>query len=217
MSHLASPWFRHNEPVPRPSQPLLNHDNVVQAALQLIDAEGLEKFSLPKLASALRVQTPSLYYHFKDRSDILRAVAHAIVGSVQIPADPTAEDWIEFFVKLNLNFRRAVLKHRNAAPVLLQFLPREMFTAVYEDMTTVLTAAKVPADRHVLILDGMERFALGATLTEAMGPPRTIRSIFPSVRATHNPNLAAAVRANGMNPSQLAAEAVRSFLIGAIR
>ena len=65
--------------MPRPSSPLISHDAVVEASLRIIDRGGLDAFSLPRLARELGVQTPSLYYHFRDRADILRTVARAIV------------------------------------------------------------------------------------------------------------------------------------------
>ena len=65
-----------NEKMPRPSSPLISRDAVVEASLRIIDADGLDAFSLPRLARELSVQTPSLYYHFRDRADILRTVFH---------------------------------------------------------------------------------------------------------------------------------------------
>ena len=62
---------------------LIGHDHGLgdlegkQTGRQACDREGLDAFSLPRLARELSVQTPSLYYHFRDRADILRTVARA--------------------------------------------------------------------------------------------------------------------------------------------
>ena len=74
--------------MPRPSSPLISRDAVVEASLRIIDADGLDAFSLPRLARELKVQTPLLYYHFADRADILRTVARAIVLQSRVPARP---------------------------------------------------------------------------------------------------------------------------------
>jgi TetR/AcrR family tetracycline transcriptional repressor len=61
--------------MPRPSSPLISHDTVVEASLRIIDADGLDEFSLPRLARELNVQAPSLYHHFQDRAGETREAA----------------------------------------------------------------------------------------------------------------------------------------------
>src|ERR1700759_527154 len=73
------------ESMPRPASPLISHDAVVEASLLIIDREGLDAFSLPRLARELNVAAPSLYHHFADRADILRTVARAIVLATRLP------------------------------------------------------------------------------------------------------------------------------------
>jgi TetR/AcrR family tetracycline transcriptional repressor len=112
--------------MPRPAQPLIRYDSAIAAALRIIDAEGLDAFSLPRLARELNVRAPSLYHHFQDRAEILRGVARSIVLETRWPAERSVPNWVEWFVRLSLDFREIVLRHRNAAPVLLQFMPRRI-------------------------------------------------------------------------------------------
>ena len=203
--------------MPRPSQPLLDRDSVVQVALSIIDTDGLESFSLPALARAMGVRAPSLYWHFKDRAEILRGVALAIVAETSLPPGPSGDNWMEFFVNVSLSFRRAVLRHRNAAPVLFQFMPREAFGDVYERIAIGLGEAGVPLERHVLILDGMERLVLGATLTEAMKPASRRGKLFPHASPDTSPHLIEALNANSLSGEQLFVETIRGFLYGAVQ
>jgi AcrR family transcriptional regulator len=59
----------------RPRQPLISRAGAVAAAIEIIDTEGLNALSLPRLARHLNVRAPSLYHHFDDKSEILGAVA----------------------------------------------------------------------------------------------------------------------------------------------
>ncbi|MFY1621198.1 TetR family transcriptional regulator, partial [Micromonospora sp. WMMD736] len=168
----------------RPSKPLIKRDEVVTASLEIIDKEGLDAFTMPRLARHLGVRAPSLYHHFGDKNDILVAVARRIGGvSVIRPRRPSTEDWPEFFVALALNFRQAVLRHRNAAPVLLQHLPRDVLVNGYEDAARYLSDCGVPVHLHVKILDGLETLSVGAVLTEARRTPRRHAMSFPKVDA----------------------------------
>jgi len=53
----------------------LDRERVVDAALALADAEGLEAVTLARVAAALGVRSPSLYNHVEGRDGLLRAVA----------------------------------------------------------------------------------------------------------------------------------------------
>jgi AcrR family transcriptional regulator len=61
--------------MPRPLTPLISRRLAVETALQIIDEEGYETFSLEKLARRLNVKSPSLYHHFANKTDLLRATA----------------------------------------------------------------------------------------------------------------------------------------------
>lgn len=59
------------------------------------------------------VRTPSLYYHFTDRSEILKAIArHLAEISVVKPGQSSVPDWPEYFVTIVLSFRKSVLRQR---------------------------------------------------------------------------------------------------------
>ena len=62
----------------RPSKPLISRASAVQASIEIIDAEGLDAFSLPRLAKHMGVRAPSLYHHFADKNEILTAIARHI-------------------------------------------------------------------------------------------------------------------------------------------
>lgn len=201
----------------RPSRPLISRSSAVEAALEIIDREGLDAFSLPRLAKYLGVSAPSLYHHFTDKSEILAKVARYILGAGKLPVREPGPDWPEYFVTLSLNLRQSVLRHCNAAPIILEYLPRDLLGRTYEETAKFLAASGVPAHLHVRILDGLERLSVGASLTEAMRKPSTRRTIFPSIDPKEQPTLARALEENELTSKMLYEEMVRSFLYGVMR
>ncbi|MBM7367405.1 TetR family transcriptional regulator [Gordonia hydrophobica] len=202
----------------RPSKPLISRDAAVKASIEIIDDEGLDGFSLPKLAKHLGVRAPSLYHHFTDKNEIFVEIAKHIAGATVVtPRRRPGPEWPEYFVALGLNFRQSILRHRNAAPILLQHLPRDLFVATYEDTAQFLLDSGVPTELHVRILDGMETLAIGAVLMEAMRKPSTKSTIFPNVDPESQPLLAEALASNELTQKMLFEETVRSFLHGVIR
>jgi len=199
----------------RPRQPLISRSSAAAAALHIIDTEGLDALSLPRLARDMGVSAPSLYHHFEDKSAILAAVSRAIVAEITVPRKPDPDEWPEWFVQMSLNFRAVVLRHRNAAPLLLQHRPRLQLTG-YDDAAEFLTHSGVPLHLHVQILDGMETLTLGATLTEAMRQTPSRKPAFPHLDAERQPHLAAAVAANEFSQKRVFENMIRSYLYGVV-
>lgn len=198
----------------RPSAPLINKSATIEAALSIIDSDGIDALSLPRLARELNVRAPSLYHHFANKDEILAEVAKAIVAKTVFPRKPSTNDWAEWFTQLSLNFRTAVLRHRNAAPILLQFMPRDMLVDLYESAAVYLAECGVPTDMHVQILDGLEKLSLGSTIAEAMQASTRARVRFNHADPERHPVLTAAGEANQLNQRQIFEHTIRSYLLG---
>jgi AcrR family transcriptional regulator len=201
--------------VARPSKPLIRRDAVVEASLRIIDTEGLDALSLPRLARELNVQAPSLYHHFEDKAEILKAVARAIVVETRLPDPKSVPNWIEWLVALSLAFRESMLRHRNAVPLLLQFMPRDVLIRNYNESARYLIEVGVPLEQVVLILDGLDKMTLGAGITEAMHGDDGGGRPFANANPDTEPVLVSAVAANQRSATGAFAEAIRSFLRGA--
>jgi AcrR family transcriptional regulator len=199
----------------RPSKSLIVRDAVVEAGLRIIDTEGLKAFSLPRLARELNVQAPSLYHHFKDKAEILQAVARVIVLSTRLPDPKSVPNWIEWQVALSLAARQSILRHRNAVPVLMQYMPRDVMINSYDNNATCLREVGVPLDRLVVILDGLDKLTIGGAISEALREFSDVGRPFGAVDATTEPDLAQAVSADPRSSTAVFAETVRRFLRGA--
>lgn len=97
-------------------RPQLTRDDLVRAALELLDAAGMDGLTMRNLAQRLGVQAASLYNHIRDKRDVLTLVADAITGEVPSP-DPTL-DWRAALGQIAHDYRRVLLAHRDAASVL---------------------------------------------------------------------------------------------------
>lgn len=64
------------------ARPTLTREGVVEAARVLIEADGLDKVSLRRLAATLGVTAPALYAYVEDKGDLLRAVAEAAFAEI---------------------------------------------------------------------------------------------------------------------------------------
>ncbi|NMO91606.1 TetR family transcriptional regulator [Actinomycetospora sp. TBRC 11914] len=178
-----------------------------------MDRDGFNGFSLPRLGDELGVRTPSLYYHFRDRAELLAAVARGIVRQTVLPPIPDEERWEDWFVELTVNFRRAALAHPRATPVLLQFLPRDVMTDLYENAAVLLTRfGDLEPGRRVLLLDGLEKLTIGTIVVEAAREPGG--GAFGGVDPEIHPRLAEAADAQPEDGEEFFRQAVEAFVRG---
>ena len=89
----------------------LSHPAVVQAALGILDADGLEGLSMRRVAAALDVQPGALYHHVPDKQTLLAAVADLILTGVEEPLGP----WRAGVEQWAVGLRRVLLGHRDSA------------------------------------------------------------------------------------------------------
>ncbi|MEA2656378.1 MAG: hypothetical protein QOI23_1743, partial [Chloroflexota bacterium] len=63
----------------------LSRARLVSAALELVGDEGLDALSMRALADRLHVKAASLYWHVRDRRDLLELLADSILDGVKAP------------------------------------------------------------------------------------------------------------------------------------
>lgn len=59
-------------------QPQISEEKILEASWELLKEEGLEKFSLRRLADRLGIQAPSLYWYFKSKQDLYQRLANQV-------------------------------------------------------------------------------------------------------------------------------------------
>lgn len=71
----------------------LKRDRIVQHALKLADAEGLDAVSFRRLAADFGVTPMALYRHVADRDDLLTAMNDLVLTEIAVPGQ-VDEDWV---------------------------------------------------------------------------------------------------------------------------
>src|SRR5688500_1272039 len=61
----------------------LSRERVLNTAMTLADAEGLEAVTMRRLASELEVEAMSLYHHLPGKDGLLDGLVEAVVGEIE--------------------------------------------------------------------------------------------------------------------------------------
>lgn len=110
----------------------INRDAVARAALELLDRVGLDGLTMRLVAKELDVQAPALYWHVKNKQELLDAMATLLFSEAAdgLEAPRQGQSWADWLSELARRMRTTLLRHRDGAlvfagsalqdPVLLQ-------------------------------------------------------------------------------------------------
>ena len=112
------PWPRSPQ---TPGRPPLDRQRLVTAALELLDQVGLDNLTMRRLADHLGVRSASLYWHVRDKDQLLDLLADQMCAEIVPP--PPSGDWRADLMSLAQVYRAVLLGHRDAATVLATTLP----------------------------------------------------------------------------------------------
>jgi TetR/AcrR family transcriptional regulator, tetracycline repressor protein len=107
----------------------LSRERVVEAALELVDAEGPDALTMRRLGRALGVEAMSLYEYCSGKDELVVAVMERLLEELELPA-PTHPDWKERIRSVVDAWLRLAERHPKAFPLLYRerpFLPRDLF------------------------------------------------------------------------------------------
>jgi TetR/AcrR family tetracycline transcriptional repressor len=98
-------------------RPALTRAALIDAALRLLDDGGLDGLSVRRVADALGVRSPALYWHIRTKQDLLDGIADRIVRAAGTGPPREGETWQDWLVRRATAYRSAMLAHRDAARV----------------------------------------------------------------------------------------------------
>src|SRR5580704_4839569 len=109
---------------PRPGEPdperaRLSKRAVVDRALKLADAEGLDTLTIRKLAQDLGVTPMALYWHFRSKDDLLEGMAEQVWGEIDVNVDPSVPWWAQLQGGLE-SLLKALRAHPSAPQLVLE-------------------------------------------------------------------------------------------------
>ena len=151
----------------------LDRQRIVEEAVALLDAEGLDGVTTRKLAARLGVQSPTLYWHLPNKAALVTALAEAILEQEFPELTPPApeERWQDWLGTLAGRLRRALLAHPDGARVLSAAQLSRKMAAFSELAMSSLVDRGVPLRRARVIVLTVERFTVGHVLEEQAPRP----------------------------------------------
>jgi AcrR family transcriptional regulator len=155
----------------RPNNGQLTRSIILQAALAIVDRDGVDRLSMRHLSEALGRDPVMLYRHVPSKAAVLDGVAEIVLAQLAVnTADP---DWAAQLRTVAHAFRRLALAHPNVVPLLvtrplatpLGQRPPGMLRPL-EDVLALLTSAGFTGDDALHIYRMLFGFLYGHILNE---------------------------------------------------
>ncbi|WP_214417241.1 TetR/AcrR family transcriptional regulator [Sphaerisporangium fuscum] len=113
---IASVWTRPHHP----QREQLTREQIVAAAIELLDAEGVEALSMRKLGARLGAGATSLYRHVANRDELIQLAVDDVYGELDLPVSAGRTQWRTTVARIAIEVRAMVLRHPWIAPELGQ-------------------------------------------------------------------------------------------------
>jgi AcrR family transcriptional regulator len=144
----------------------LDRTSVITEALDLLDEVGLDAVSTRKLAGRLKVEQPSLYWHFRNKGELLSAMAEAaMTPHAAEPLPSPRDDWRAWFLENNRSFRRTLLLRRDGARLHAGFVPSADLDRIQQKIEFLIASGLTEQDAQMAMLTA-GRFTVGSVLEE---------------------------------------------------
>lgn len=140
----------------------LTRERIVETAVRIGDTESLDTLTVRRLAGELGVGAMTLYSYFRNKEEILDAMADHVLGGMEVPPAGT-DDPVEMLVGCGRAFRAMMLAH----PCVVRLLSTRVTDSIdaldgaMEDVLARLEAAGLSG------ADAMR--AYGVLITYALG------------------------------------------------
>lgn len=166
----------------------LTREQVVDAALDVLDEGGLENLSTRAIAAELGVSMNTVMWHIHTKDQLLELMAESIVGEVDLAN--LRGTWHEQAAALLQRLRQAMLGHRDGAMVVAGTFPAMTSTLAFGDRLVGLLIKGFPTLRSAAWTTwSLFYFTLGH-VQEEQRAPTTLHDRMPEDMGEHQfPNL----------------------------
>jgi TetR/AcrR family tetracycline transcriptional repressor len=147
----------------------LDRATIVRTALRLLNEVGINGLSTRRIAAELGIKSASLYWHFKDKNELLAEMSGTMFEEC-LPAPNVSGadfDWEEWLADGCRAIRRTALSRRDGAQVMAWPRPRIPVSRIqFEENVKTLMRSGLADMECRLTMQTLRRYAIGAALQE---------------------------------------------------
>jgi AcrR family transcriptional regulator len=141
---------------------------VLQTALALADAGGVEQLSMRKLAGKLGVEAMSLYHHVAGKDEILNGIVDIVLGEIEAPVG--GADWKETIRRSAISAHDVFVRHPWACRLVLTAGPSQAQLRFMDSLLASLRQGGFPPELTYHGYHALVSHIMGYTLWQGNYP-----------------------------------------------
>jgi TetR/AcrR family transcriptional regulator, tetracycline repressor protein len=176
---------------------IVDREEIVKAALELLDDEGLDGVTVRRLAARLGVKNPALYWHFPSKRALLDAMAQMLQSRQDFGPPREGESWQQWLTRRGRERRRILLSHPDGARLVAGTRAGPDLIARFEaELQSLVDRGFTPA-QALSAIGTLTRYVNGFVLDEQAIADTDPPAPAPADLFNNTPILAAAIRGSG--------------------
>ncbi|MFJ5776372.1 TetR/AcrR family transcriptional regulator [Streptomyces sp. NPDC093094] len=149
----------------RPAKPALSRHWIVDTAVRIMRAEGLEKVTMRRLAQELDTGPASLYVYVANTAELHAAVLDSLLGEVDLTGRDGGDDWREQLRAVMASYTLTLFEHPQLARSALVARPSgENYLRLVERVLDLLSRSGAGLEQ---VAWGVDKLLQDATATAA--------------------------------------------------
>ena len=150
----------------------LSKEKIVEEAIALLNEEGLHKVTLRNLADRLSIKAPSLFWHIKNKDELLALIDESIFRQC-VEAIPECKSWQEWLYQFGLSLWDAQCKAPDIPNMITQVnLSKESRQTLYQLLYDELAVFDIEMNHAMRMQSSVQALVTGWTVLSNVGPDK---------------------------------------------
>ena len=153
----------------------VNRDLIAVAGLKLLNEVGLEQLTLRLLAKQIKIQAPTVYWHFKSKEELIDEMATMVLaqGARQLVPAKESADWTVWAAAFGGGLRKTLLAYRDGARMVAgSRLTNTEYMKTVEQVGARLIGAGLTVRQAVVLLSTVYNYTVSFVMEEQAVFPR---------------------------------------------
>jgi len=147
----------------RPAKPALTRAGIVDTALRVMAAEGLDRVTMRRLAQELDTGAASLYVYVRNTAELHAAMLEELLGQIDLSPVTADGDWQDRLVQILTSYTAILFGHPGLAQSALVTRPNgPAYFGLVDGVLALLAAGGIPGGRAAWAVDLLLHLATSA-------------------------------------------------------
>lgn len=144
----------------------LSSERIVQAALSILDEDGVAGLSMRRIGAALNVEAASLYHHIPNKMALIQKIIDTVSTRAALPSAELLS-WPQMLLQFAKSYRTVLLIHPGVVPLAaIHPVSPEVFIELAAPLIREMETTSASYEHILFVIQSTAVFVIGLVLAE---------------------------------------------------